>query len=166
MILKTFLRNSFSLQRVCVANALLRPRTDLNRRPPPWQGGALTNWATGPRIKKVSDTLPDNFDSNYLEVLYLQNRILKCSLQFIRVLPMWSLESLDNPLWSRLYFVITWSIYLLPCSLNCLFQSLLFGRIFDFLGLSKPPLLGGVSDFPSGHSSTAVCFALQNTSLG
>ena len=27
---------------------LKRPRTDSNRRPPPWQGGALTNWATGP----------------------------------------------------------------------------------------------------------------------
>ena len=26
-----------------------RPRRDSNSRPPPWQGGALTNWATGPR---------------------------------------------------------------------------------------------------------------------
>ena len=25
-----------------------RPRRDSNSRPPPWQGGALTNWATGP----------------------------------------------------------------------------------------------------------------------
>ena len=27
-----------------------RPRRDSNSRPPPWQGGALTNWATGPYI--------------------------------------------------------------------------------------------------------------------
>ena len=25
-----------------------RPRRDSNSRPPPWQGGALTNWAIGP----------------------------------------------------------------------------------------------------------------------
>ena len=27
-----------------------RPRWDSNSRPPPWQGGALTNWATGPYL--------------------------------------------------------------------------------------------------------------------
>ena len=27
-----------------------RPRRDSNSRPPPWQGGALTNWATGPNM--------------------------------------------------------------------------------------------------------------------
>ena len=27
-----------------------RPRRDSNPRPPPWQGGALTNWATRPYI--------------------------------------------------------------------------------------------------------------------
>ena len=26
-----------------------RPGRDSNPRPPPWQGGALTNWATGPK---------------------------------------------------------------------------------------------------------------------
>ena len=29
---------------------LWRPRTGSNRRPPAWQAGALTNWATGPQI--------------------------------------------------------------------------------------------------------------------
>ena len=29
-----------------------RPRWDSNPRPPPWQGGALTNWATGPKYLK------------------------------------------------------------------------------------------------------------------
>ena len=30
------------------SEAFWRPRRDLNPRPPPWQGGALTNCATGP----------------------------------------------------------------------------------------------------------------------
>ena len=32
---------------------LKRPRRDSNPRPPPWQGGALTNWATGPYLRNV-----------------------------------------------------------------------------------------------------------------
>ena len=30
-----------------------RPRRDSNPWPPPWQGGALTNWATGPKYLKM-----------------------------------------------------------------------------------------------------------------
>ena len=45
---------------------LERPRRDSNSRPPPWQGGALTNWATGPyegctfkiAYKKLFNILP------------------------------------------------------------------------------------------------------------
>ena len=31
-------------------NKKWRPGTDSNRRPPPWQGGVLTNWTTRPKI--------------------------------------------------------------------------------------------------------------------
>ena len=35
-----------------------RPRRDSNSRPPPWQGGALTNWATGPDKWTFGDSNP------------------------------------------------------------------------------------------------------------
>ena len=35
-----------------------RPRRDSNSRPPPWQGGALTNWATGPNKWTFGDSNP------------------------------------------------------------------------------------------------------------
>ena len=38
-----------------------------------------------------------------------------------------------------------------------------FRAVFDFLGLSKPPLFGGVSDFPSGESSTAASLLCKLT---
>ena len=31
-----------------ISKKIWRPRTGSNRRPPAWQAGALTNWATGP----------------------------------------------------------------------------------------------------------------------
>ena len=35
-----------------------RPRRDSNSRPPPWQGDALTNWATGPDKWTFGDSNP------------------------------------------------------------------------------------------------------------
>ncbi len=35
-----------------IDKTIWRPRTGSNRRPPAWQAGALTNWATGPWYKK------------------------------------------------------------------------------------------------------------------
>ena len=36
-----------------ITKKIWRPRTGSNRRPPAWQAGALTNWATGPNIFKL-----------------------------------------------------------------------------------------------------------------
>ena len=36
---------------------LWRPRTGSNRRPPAWQAGALTNWATGPQTSALEQCL-------------------------------------------------------------------------------------------------------------
>ena len=44
-----------------------RPRTDLNRWPPPWQGGALTNWATGPYDQSAPSKPKPN---NHLNILH------------------------------------------------------------------------------------------------
>ena len=61
----------------CKADALpaelrphIRPRRDSNSRPPPWQGGALTNWATGPF-------------SNYSGYIYPENYIQRINLSSI-----------------------------------------------------------------------------------
>ena len=44
-----------------------RPRWDSNSRPPPWQGGALTNWATGPKYLIIKNVPQRTMDPRGLE---------------------------------------------------------------------------------------------------
>ena len=51
--------------------AYWRPKTGSNRRPPAWQAGALTNWATGPNLKCPETVLVyNNLFRNFCQAFY------------------------------------------------------------------------------------------------
>ena len=65
-----------------------RPRRDSNSRPPPWQGGALTNWATGPLFNSgytLKTTYKESFFIHCLSPLWLCPRPISNSQ--LHVLP-------------------------------------------------------------------------------
>ena len=55
------------IMKLCI-NRYKRPGRDSNPRPPPWQGGALTNWATGPYTWKYF--VPSKPHTRNLVILY------------------------------------------------------------------------------------------------